>query len=271
MTNRVDDLGKTDIIRPKCIGVDVDLVFFDKPADRGHLGNAVRPLQRIADVPVLDATDLVQIPAASWIALRVTAFERIPENLSQGGRIRSQSGRDIVRQYALWEAGKFLQHSGTGPVEINVIFENDIDGGVSKIGKAADGFDTGQSQEGDRQRIADLVLHITRRASRPLRKDNLLILANVRDGIDQDRVPREKIELPIKRGNHDAPRRNEDHGEGNDQLIFKTKADSGVHAELPLCLWTSMSMRTASPTAVGIHHAALALNLEVGINFERAA
>ena len=97
VTNRVDDLGKTDIIRSKCIGVDVDLVFFDKPADRGHLGNAVRPLQRIADVPVLDATDLVQIPAASWIAIRVTAFERIPENLSQGGRIRSQGGRNIVR------------------------------------------------------------------------------------------------------------------------------------------------------------------------------
>ena len=113
-----------------------------------------------------------------------------------------------------------------------------------------------------------MILNITRRASRPFRKNNLLILANVRDGVNHDRVPREKIELPIKRGNYGAPRSNEDNKEGNDQLIFKTKADSGIHAAPPLCLWTSMGMRTACPPAVGIHHAAFALNLEVCINFE---
>ena len=157
-----------------------------------------------------------------------------------------------------------------GPVEVNFILKNDEMEEYPNA-KAPDGFDTGYSQQGDRQRIADLILNIVRRPSWPLRKDDLLILANVRDGIDRNRVPREEIEFPVKRRDHDPPRSNEDKEESNDQLVFKAKTNSGVHSCTRVSYGELMRMGSTHPSTVWIHHATFALNLEVCINFERAA
>src|SRR5690606_34233531 len=57
--NRIDDLWERDIVAAKRFGIDVDLVFADETPDAGDLRDAFRALQRIADIPVLNAAQLL--------------------------------------------------------------------------------------------------------------------------------------------------------------------------------------------------------------------
>ncbi len=66
------------------VGVDLDLVLADEAADRGDLGDTPGLHQPIADVPVLDGAQLVQVPPAGRLAVRVAALQRVPEDLAKG-------------------------------------------------------------------------------------------------------------------------------------------------------------------------------------------
>ena len=74
------------------VGIHVDLIFLYEAANRGHFADAFGREQSVAHVPVLRAADLIEIPAAGGIALRIAAFDGVPVNLPKGGGVGAQRG-----------------------------------------------------------------------------------------------------------------------------------------------------------------------------------
>ena len=71
------------------IRIDVDLVLLDVAADRRDLGDAGNGVELIADEPVLQGAQLAQ---------RVRgALDRVPEDVSDAGRVGAQRRRDALR------------------------------------------------------------------------------------------------------------------------------------------------------------------------------
>src|SRR5258708_39371664 len=77
-------------IAAQTIRVDVDLVLLDGPADAGHFRDTGHGIQLIANVPILQGTKIPQAQS--------TAFDRVPENMSDTGRIGSERGNDAWRK-----------------------------------------------------------------------------------------------------------------------------------------------------------------------------
>ena len=91
-----EDIVKRNPIGPHGIGVHVDLVFPDKSTDGGDLADASCTHKRIAYVPVLNGAKFVEVPAACRLLLVVEAFERVPEDLSQGSGVRAECRLDAL-------------------------------------------------------------------------------------------------------------------------------------------------------------------------------
>ena len=97
LPDRLEDLVQAHPEGPHGVGIHVDLVLADEAADRGDLGHALGRQQGVAHVPVLDAAQLVQIPAAGGIAGLVAALEGVPEDLAQGGGVGPEGGLHALR------------------------------------------------------------------------------------------------------------------------------------------------------------------------------
>ena len=90
VAHRRDDGAEGQVVLPKAIRIDVDLILLDVPADRGHFGHARHGVELVADEPVLKRAQFAQ---------RVRrAFDRVPEDVADAGRIRSERGRHARRQ-----------------------------------------------------------------------------------------------------------------------------------------------------------------------------
>ncbi len=92
LTDRVGDLSQRDPVGAHRVGIDVDLVLLDEAADRGDLADPVDRLQGVANGPVLDAPELVEVPAAGRVAVGVAPLERVPEDLPEGGGVGAEGG-----------------------------------------------------------------------------------------------------------------------------------------------------------------------------------
>ena len=68
------------------VGVDLHLVLFDEPADAGHLGDAGHRRQFVAQVPVLEAPELLEVQLAAGI------LEDVLVDPTHAGGIRAQAG-----------------------------------------------------------------------------------------------------------------------------------------------------------------------------------
>ncbi len=86
----------------------------------------------------------------------------------------------------------------------------------------------GNAQQGNRHRIADLIFDILWRPSHPLGKDDLLVLADVGNRIDGNRIARQTADLPIEWGDDDAPSHDRDHEQKDDELVLKAKPDDAA-------------------------------------------
>ena len=184
-----------DLVEPHSVGahrvwVDVDLVFLHKATHGGHLANAVGRQQGIAHLPILDTTQLVQIPAAGGRALFVAAFQRVPEYLPQGRCVRPQGWLYSFGQQACRQTIELFEDAGARPVEIDSFGKNHIDARKAEHRRAADRLDARYAQQRHCQRIGHLIFHVLRRASGPFAKDDLLVFADVRDRIHRHRVAR---------------------------------------------------------------------------------
>ena len=199
-----------NLVEPHPVGahrvrVDVDLVFLHKAAYRGYLTDAVGRQQGIAHLPVLDATQLVQVPAARGSALFVAAFQRVPEYLPQGRGIWSQGRLDALGQQTGRQTIELFEDAGARPVEIDFFGKNHIDARKAKHRRAADRLDARHAQKRRGQRIGHLIFHVLRRATRPLAEDDLLVLADIWNRIYGDWIARQPLQLPRKGSDRKAP------------------------------------------------------------------
>ncbi len=80
------------------IGININLIFLDKPAHGSHFGHAFCAHQAVTDIPVLNAAQLIQVPASRRLVIRRSPLERVPEYLAQGGCVWAKSRINAFRQ-----------------------------------------------------------------------------------------------------------------------------------------------------------------------------
>ena len=78
------------VVCQQFVGIDIDLVLFDKTTYASYLRDAFDGIELIADIPVLDRSQLSKVVPF--------AFNGIPENLAKSCGIGAQSGYNIFRQ-----------------------------------------------------------------------------------------------------------------------------------------------------------------------------
>ena len=74
VAHRSHDRAERKVVAAKAVGIDVDLVLLDEPADRRHFGDTRDRVQLIADEPVLQRAQLAQGTRR--------AFDGVPEHMS---------------------------------------------------------------------------------------------------------------------------------------------------------------------------------------------
>ncbi len=201
----VEYVGEFDAVRSHGVGVDVYLVFLDVAADGGDLGNTFCAHQCVPNVPILNRAEFVQIPASGGIAFFVTSFQGIPEYLSECGCIGAQCRRDLVGECSPGQGVKFFEDAASGPVKVDVFLEDHVDSGETEEGVTSDCLYRRYAQERDCERIGDLVFNVLRRASGPFSEDDLLVLTEIRDGVDRDGASGKGAEAPVERRHGQAP------------------------------------------------------------------
>ena len=220
---------------PHRVGVDVDLVLLHEAADRGHLADPLGAEQVVAHVPVLDRAQLVQVPAAGRVAVGVAALQRVPVDLAQRRRVGAERRLNAFGQRAGRQAVELLQHPGARPVELDVLLEDHVDRREAEERVAADRLHARHAQQGDGQRIGDLVFDVLRRAAHPLGEDDLLVLADVGDRVGRHGIARQPAQVPVERRDHRAPHHHGDDDECNDQLVFQAETYDFVNHRLIPC------------------------------------
>ena len=231
LANRVIDLGQGHAVCPHRVRIHVDLVLADEPTHRGDLADSLGRLERVADVPVLRRAQLVQVPATGrfvggFAGYRIyfAAFQRVPEDLAQGSGIRSQRRSESGRQLFLRNAD-LLQNPRTRPVEIDIFLEHHVDAGETEKGIAADRLHPRHAQQRDRQRVGDLIFHVLGRAAHPAGEHNLLVFADVGNGVHRDGVAREPTRLVVEGHYHQPPTDDRHKKQEDDQLVLQAKTN----------------------------------------------
>jgi hypothetical protein len=217
-------------VRPHRFGIDVDLVLPHESADGRDFTDAFNRLQRVSHRPVLDAAKLVRVPAADGSPLWVPPFEGVPKDLPKRGGVGPQGRRNTVRHRARRQRGQLFQNTRTRPVELHIIVEDHVDAGEPEHGGAADGAHPGDPHERRRKGVGDLVFDVPRRSTRPLGEHDLLILADVRDGVHGDRITRQKPALERERGDIEAASDKHGRQQKGDQLVVDKPADQRIPA-----------------------------------------
>ena len=219
------DLANRDVVREHGLRVDIDLVLTDVPADGGNFRDPGNRLERVTNVPVLDRTELIQTErSGNDIPVFVLRLQGIPIHLAEGCGIGTQRWRGIIRQGACWKRSELLEHTGAGPVEVDVFFEDDVDAGESEHRRAADRAHAGDAQQSSRQGIGDLVFEVAGRSSRPVREYDLLILADIRQRIDGHWVARKPSELPVERRRRQSGADQHPEQDEHDELVLDEEA-----------------------------------------------
>ena len=145
--HRLDDLFQGHAIGPHRVGVHVDLVLAHEAADRSHFADPLGSEQGIANVPVLDTAQLVQVPATSGVSFRIAPLQRVPKHLSQSRRVKSQGRLNPLRQGSGRQAVELLQHPAARPVELHTLLEDYINAREAEERIAAHRLDAGKPQQ----------------------------------------------------------------------------------------------------------------------------
>ncbi len=134
-----------------------------------------------------------------------------------------------MRLDTLWQrpgrqAVELLQDATPRPVELRVLFEDDVDRREAEQRVAADGLYLGKPEKRGGHRVRDLVLDVLGRAAHPLGEDDLLVLADVGDGVHGHRVAGQPAEVPVEGRDHHAPKNKPSDEEQHDHLVLEAEA-----------------------------------------------
>ena len=83
--------------------------------------------------------------------------QRVLVDPPHAGGVRADLGAHSLRK-SRQDLAQILEDAAARPVEVGAVLEDDVDVGEAEVGKAADGFHLGRTQESRDDRIGDLVL-----------------------------------------------------------------------------------------------------------------
>jgi len=171
------DLGDGDAGGGKAFGIEEDLDFTDKAADRGDLGNAGHGGEGRADHPILQGPQPAQVLPAGFIDEGVLVNPT--QAVGIGSNLRFGPGREDGAG-----AGEEFADPGAGPVQIRAFLEDDVEERAAVDGFPANRLDLGGAEELRLERESDLVLHQISGPPGPFRDHDDLGVGKIRQGIE---------------------------------------------------------------------------------------
>ena len=178
------DLRDGDVAGLRALGIDLDLVLLLEPADARDLGDAGHALQPVAQRPVLERSQLLEVVLARTIDQRVLV------DPADGRRVRTDLRRDAGRELVA-HAGQVLDDARARPVEVGAVLEHDVDERHPEHREAAYDLDLGRGEEGRDDRIGDLVLDQIGAPPHPLGEHDHLRVREVGKGVERRTADRE--------------------------------------------------------------------------------
>ena len=135
----LDHGRQRNAICEQLVGIEIDLVLAHEPADTRHFGHAGNGCQLIAQVPVLNAS---QIGEALLVAV---IDEHIFIDPTRTGRVRADGRMHICRK-PTGNRLQILHNPRTRPINIRSVFEDNEDVGIIEHGLRAYRFYSRRSQ-----------------------------------------------------------------------------------------------------------------------------
>ena len=175
----IADIGDGEAEGAQAVGVELDLVLLLEAADAGDLCDAGHALEGVAEAEVLDRAQLGEVVAAAAVD------ERVLVDPADAGGVGAEGRGDGLGEAGL-DPAQVLLDAAAGPVDVDVVGEDDVDEGHAEHRVAAHGLDLRGGQEGAGDRVGDLVLDQGRRAAAPLGEDDHLGLGEVGDRVERD-------------------------------------------------------------------------------------
>ena len=145
-------------------------------ADGGDFRDAGNRVQLIADEPILQRAQIAQVVAF--------AFDCVPEDLTYTGRVGTKRRSDAFRQLSACEVQP-LSDASASPVQIDRVFEDDVDHREPKRGLSSHGAHVRQALKRSRKWIGQLIFDLLRAAAHPVSKDDHLVVGQVGYSVDR--------------------------------------------------------------------------------------
>jgi len=202
---RFDDIGKPQFVFDKLQGIDLDLELALLPAPGHNVIDAGGGAQNEPHVPVLKGPKI----HVADVALEgfISAFERVPEDLTETRRIGTHFGRAVAFGNAVADFREPLHNKAPREIDIDAVLEINGDIGKAEEAHRADFRHVGKPRHrrlyGERQQLLDVLGGKTRR----FRIDIDLNGRHVRESVDGNR-------------RHGAPAEKADDGEDDEHQNF---------------------------------------------------
>ena len=184
LADRPNDVAQGNAVGQELVRVDHDLVLLHESADGGDLGDARDALQGVAQVPVLQRAELLEVEPPGLV------HERVLEHPADAGGVRAQGRRDALGEPPL-DLVQVLEHARPGPVHVGAVLEDGVHEGEPEEGLSSDELDPRRGEQRGGDRIGDLVLHGVGALSRPLGEDDHLNVGEIGNGIERAAGQRE--------------------------------------------------------------------------------
>ena len=214
IAHRLRHHHERDVVGGQLFPIHGDLVLVLETADRGDFCHARDRLQRIAQVPILEGSQIGQRMGAALI------HQGVLKNPSHAGSVRADLGLDSGGERRKHLAQVF-EHTAPGPIDVGPVLENDVYVGKAEVRKASNRFDLGRAEQRRGNRIGDLIFDDVGRTI-PLGVDDDLRIRKIGDGIHRLVVHRPDAE------GHDSGGK-----EKNDVLLTRGKLNEFLNHTVP--------------------------------------
>jgi hypothetical protein len=160
------------------VGIEHHLVLAHHAADARYLGNVRYRFQLELQEPVVERSQLTQVPGAAAVD------ERVLVDPAHAGRVGAEGRIGACRQTALYLI-EIFHDTRPGPVRIGLVVEQDVDEGVAEERITAHGLCARDAQHRRRQWIGDEILDDLRRLARKWRAHDHLRVREVGEGVER--------------------------------------------------------------------------------------
>src|SRR5882724_4217457 len=169
----VDDCRKRYAIGKQLVGIELHLILPDEAADAGDLSNPRNGLQGIAQVPVLQATQIGKTMFAALIDDGILIDPTSPRRIGADGRmyVLRQTSADLLQVF---------DDARTRPIEVRTVLENYIDVGITQHGLRAHSFNMRGSQQTGDDGIGHLIFDDIGWLACPLSMNDHLHIGDIR-------------------------------------------------------------------------------------------